>query len=42
MDVQAFKFLLGKNELQSASKRLAETFINGEYLPDVRTLGPRG
>ena len=38
MDVQAFKFLLGKNELQSASKRLAETFMIGEYLPDVRTL----
>jgi hypothetical protein len=36
--VQAFKFLLGKNELQSASKRLAETFMIGEYLPDVRTL----
>ena len=36
--VQAFKFLLGKNELQSASKRLAETFMIGEYLRDVRTL----
>jgi hypothetical protein len=36
--VQAFKFLLGKEELQSASKRLAETFVIGEYLPDVRTL----
>ena len=36
--IQAFKFLLGKNELQSASKRLAETFMIGEYLPDVRTL----
>jgi hypothetical protein len=36
--VQAFKFLLDKNELQSASKRLAETFMIGEYLPDVRTL----
>jgi hypothetical protein len=36
--VQAFKFLLEKNELQSASKRLAETFMIGEYLPDVRTL----
>jgi hypothetical protein len=36
--VQAFKFLLGKNELQSATKRLAETFVIGEYLPDVRTL----
>jgi hypothetical protein len=36
--VQAFKFLLEKNELQSATKRLAETFVIGEYLPDVRTL----
>ncbi|MGA7391863.1 MAG: hypothetical protein WBW78_04355 [Terrimicrobiaceae bacterium] len=36
--IQAFKFLLDKNELQSASKRLAETFMIGEYLPDVRTL----
>ena len=36
--VQAFKFLLDKNELQSASKRLAETFMIGEYLRDVRTL----
>ncbi|MFZ4681741.1 MAG: hypothetical protein ACOYMS_04500 [Terrimicrobiaceae bacterium] len=36
--VQSFKFLLEKNELQSASKRLAETFIIGEYLPDIRTL----
>ncbi len=36
--VQAFKFLLGENELQSASKRLAETFILGEYLPEIRTL----
>ena len=36
--VQAFKFLLEKSELQSASKRLAETFMIGEYLPDVRTL----
>ena len=36
--VQAFKFLLEKNELQSASRRLAETFMIGEYLPDVRTL----
>ena len=36
--VQAFKFLLEKNELQSATKRLAETFMIGEYLPDVRIL----
>ena len=36
--VQAFKFLLEKNELESATKRLAETFVIGEYMPDVRTL----
>ncbi len=36
--VQAFKFLLENNELQSAAKRLAETFMIGEYLRDVRTL----
>ena len=36
--VQAFKFLLQKNELESATKRLMETFIIGEYMPDVRTL----
>ncbi len=36
--IQAFKFLLEKNELESATKRLAETFMLGEYLPDVRTL----
>jgi hypothetical protein len=36
--VPAFKFLLEKSELESATKRLAETFVIGEYLPDVRTL----
>lgn len=36
--VQAFKFLLEKEEMESATKRLAETFILGEYMPDVRTL----
>jgi hypothetical protein len=36
--VLAFKFLLGMNELESASKRLAETFMIGEYLPYIRTL----
>lgn len=36
--VQAFKFLLQKNELESATKRLAETFILGEYMPEVRSL----
>jgi hypothetical protein len=36
--IQAFKFLLEKNELESATKRLAETFMLGEYLLEVRTL----
>ncbi|MBN8709096.1 MAG: hypothetical protein BGO12_08680 [Verrucomicrobia bacterium 61-8] len=36
--IDAFKFLLEKNELESATKRLAETFLIGEYLPEVRTL----
>ena len=36
--IQSFRFLLQKNELQSASKRLAEAFSVGEFLPEVRTL----
>lgn len=36
--VQSFKYLLSENELQSASKRLAESFVIGEYLPQIRTL----
>jgi uncharacterized protein (DUF488 family) len=36
--VKAFQFLLENNELESATKRLAETFIVGEYLPEIRTL----
>jgi len=36
--VNAFKFLLEKGEIESATKRLAETFIIGEYMPEVRTL----
>jgi len=36
--VQSFGFLLQKNELQSATKRLAEAFSVGEFLPEVRTL----
>lgn len=36
--IQAFRFLLQKNELQSASKRLAEAFSVGEFMPEVRTL----
>jgi hypothetical protein len=36
--VQAFEFLLSQNEMESASKRLAESFTVGEYLPEIRTL----
>jgi hypothetical protein len=36
--VQAFYFLLGKNELDSATKRLAEAFLIGEYMPDIRMI----
>ena len=34
----AFEFLADKNELETASKRLAEAFFIGEYLPRIRTL----
>jgi hypothetical protein len=36
--VQAYNFLLDKNELESATKRLAEGFTVGEYVPEIRTL----
>lgn len=36
--VTAFEFLTEKNELETASKRLAESFFVGEYLPKIRTL----
>ena len=36
--VVAFEFLADKNELETASKRLAEAFFIGEYLPRIRTL----
>jgi len=36
--VTAFDFLAEKNELETASKRLAESFFVGEYLPKIRTL----
>ncbi len=36
--VQAYTFLLQKNELESATKRLAEAFTVGEYVPEIRTL----
>lgn len=36
--VAAYNYLLQKNELESATKRLAESFTVGEYVPDIRTL----
>jgi len=36
--VDAFKFLAEKNEMESATKRLSEAFIVGEYMPEIRTL----
>ncbi|MDQ3625042.1 MAG: hypothetical protein M3463_21615 [Verrucomicrobiota bacterium] len=36
--IKAFDFLLKNQELQSASKRLAEAFAVGEYMPEIRTL----
>ncbi len=36
--VEAYTFLLQQNELESATKRLAEAFVTGEYLPELRTL----
>ena len=36
--MNTFNYLLEKQELESATKRLAESFIIGEYLPEIRTL----
>jgi len=36
--IKAFLFLLEQDELENATKRLAETYIVGEYLPEIRTL----
>lgn len=36
--VVAFEYLADKGELESASKRLSEAFVIGEYLPRMRTL----
>jgi hypothetical protein len=36
--VEAFGFLVEKEELEGASKRLSEAFTMGEYLPKMRTL----
>ena len=35
---KAYEFLLEKNELESATKRLAEAFTVGECVPEIRTL----
>ena len=36
--VEAYTFLLQKNEAESATKRLGEAFLIGEYMPEIRTL----
>ncbi|MGF1656532.1 MAG: hypothetical protein ACFCU3_06075 [Verrucomicrobiales bacterium] len=36
--VQAFLFLLENNELESATNRLGEAFVVGEFAPEIRTL----
>jgi len=36
--VEAYTFLLQKNEVESATKRLGEAFLVGEYMPEIRTL----
>ena len=36
--VEAFKFLVGKKELQSAAKRLSESYVVGEFMPSIRVL----
>ena len=36
--VEAYVFLVKQNEMQSASKRLAEAFTMGEFMPEIRTL----
>ncbi len=36
--VNAFDYLLQQDEMESASKRLAEAFTVGEFMPEIRTL----
>jgi len=36
--VQAYLFLSERNEMDSATKRLSESFLVGEYMPEIRTL----
>lgn len=38
LGVQAFHSLVDAGELDSASKRLAEAFMIGEFMPEIRTL----
>ena len=36
--VQAYLYLVDKDDMESATKRLAEAFTVGEYMPELRTL----
>jgi hypothetical protein len=36
--VKAYEYLVSQRELESATKRLGEAFIAGEYVPEIRTL----
>jgi len=36
--VESFAFLVEKEELESASKRLSESFLVGEFMPSINTL----
>lgn len=36
--IDAYYYLLGKNELQSATRRLSEAFVVGEYMSEIRTI----
>jgi len=36
--VEAFTFLVERGELESASKRLAESYLVGEFMPSINTL----
>lgn len=36
--VEAFSFLVERGELESASKRLAESYLVGEFMPSINTL----
>jgi hypothetical protein len=36
--VRTYEFILQRNELDSATKRLAEAFTVGEFVPEIRTL----